>query len=81
MPQEQIDLDKIIATTPHGDWFSDAEIKIIKNSMREACRQILALASERATIKQQAITVDNVTSDYKVVDKESVTSCINLIKP
>lgn len=75
MPQETIDLDKIIANEPNGDWFSPGEVILVKRITTEACRQILSLAAERAKVKSDPGVIQ-----WPIVDKESITSCINLIK-
>lgn len=86
MPQEEIDLDKIIELEFSEDMiqFIDSMSftrEYVKDAMREACRQILLVASEKAKVKKVLGTEGNVIDHFIVVDKESITSCITLIKP
>lgn len=64
------------------------DLNRIKWAMREACRQVLELASENATAKQDKIRTypykdyPGMYHDEKViiVDKQSITNTINQVK-
>lgn len=80
-PMPQIDLDKI------ADKFSEVnnkgqvvfEHEDLRNAFIEFGKQILAAAAERATVKYN--DRDDCKQGSPYVDKESITSTIDLLKP
>ena len=53
----------------------------IKSAMREACRQVLELASENATvIKKSKLGENGIWKTEYVIIKDSITNTINQVK-
>lgn len=77
MPQTEIDLDKIIDNAGLLMNLGTSSRQYKKALMREACRQILAIASEKARLRTIHLEFGEV--DFRI-DKESITNCINFLK-
>jgi hypothetical protein len=88
--EKEVNLEEILLATmgklremqPDGDWYSDEETKnspelpLFIEAMREACRQVLELASENASINGWGT---NGFGSYEV-DKQSILNTINKVK-
>lgn len=74
MSERKINLEEILNNCVH----IDDEIKpMVKNAMREACRQVLELAAENAEVKILYIHQD--CMDYGI-DEQSILNTINQIE-
>lgn len=73
--EKKINLEEIL----NDCVYIDNEIKpMVKNAMREACRQILELAAENADA--EIICGYEGDEPYAIVDKQSILNTINLVE-
>ena len=72
MLERKINLEEIL----NNCVYIDDEIKpMVKNAMKEACRQVLELAAENAEI-----TINSIEDLKLIVDKQSIFNTINQIE-
>ena len=82
---KEINLEEIIKqycyVTQNGQEDVHNSISLVKDAMKEACKQTLGLAAENAKTKLKEVNPNSDRSFYRdVVNKQSILDVINQVK-